>query len=88
MIKFLKFLCGRFDLIYWRFFKTPEQYARHIGVTIGRNCLIDTRHWGGEPYLVSVGDNVAVTASVSIYTHGGVDLLGAKFQTLMYSGKS
>ena len=71
MKRFFKFLCGRFDLMFWRFFKTPEQYARHIGVTMGENCFIDTRGWSTEPYLITLGNNVAVTASVSIYTHGG-----------------
>ena len=71
MKRFFKFLCGRFDLMFWHFFKTPEQYARHIGVTMGENCFIDTRGWSTEPYLITLGSNVAVTASVSICTHGG-----------------
>lgn len=61
----------RLKLAYWHFFKTPEQYARHIGVTIGKNCVINTRHWSTEPYLIKIGDNVALTEGVSIHTHGG-----------------
>lgn len=57
--------------LYWRFCKTPEQYARHIGVKIGKNCLIGSYEWGSEPYLISIGNNVQVTRSVSMYTHGG-----------------
>ena len=50
---------------------SPEKYARHIGVNIGKNCLIDTRNWSSEPYLITIGDNCQITHCVSIYTHGG-----------------
>ena len=56
---------------YWRFIATPEDYARHIGVKIGKNCFISTRRWGTEPYLITVGDNVQVTRDVAVHTHGG-----------------
>ncbi len=57
--------------LYWRFIASPEKYARHIGVTIGENCLIDTRQWSSEPYLIYIGNNVQVTRDVSFFTHGG-----------------
>lgn len=53
------------------YFYTPEKYARHIGVTIGKHCLIDTRNWSAEPYLVTIGNHVQLTRCVSIHTHGG-----------------
>lgn len=53
------------------YFYSPEKYARHLGVTIGKNCLISTRNWGSEPYLVAIGNNCQITYSVSIFTHGG-----------------
>lgn len=56
---------------YWRFIATPEKYARHIGVNIGRHCFISTREWGSEPYLITIGNHVQVTRSVSVHTHGG-----------------
>lgn len=58
------------QLIRYRLF-SPEAYARHIGVTIGKNCLIDTRNWSSEPYLVTIGNNCQITHCVSIHTHGG-----------------
>lgn len=67
----MKFLIDRLELLYWRFFKTPEQYARHIGVTVGKNCLINTRFWPSEAYLVKIGNNCQITHNVSIHTHGG-----------------
>ena len=50
---------------------SPEQYARKIGVKIGEHCLIDTRHWPTEPYLVSIGNHCQITHGVTIHTHGG-----------------
>ena len=65
-----KRLSSIFQLI-WRYLYSPEKYARHLGVTIGKNCYISTRNWGSEPYLVTIGDNCQITYNVSIYTHGG-----------------
>lgn len=50
---------------------SPEAYARNLGVRIGSNCLIDTRNWPSEPYLITIGNNVQITRCVSIYSHGG-----------------
>lgn len=56
---------------YYRHFKSPEAYARHIGVTVGEKCLIGTRYWSSEPYLITIGNNVQVTDNVHFFTHGG-----------------
>ena len=50
---------------------TAENYARHIGVSIGKHCVIETRNWSTEPYLITIGNNCAITHDVSIHTHGG-----------------
>lgn len=63
-----------FELIrmfYWNVFASPEKQARHLGVKIGKNCLIGTRYWPSEPYLITIGNYVQLTHCVSIYTHGG-----------------
>lgn len=60
-----------FSYLYWNAIATPEEYARHIGVRIGKKCFIATRYWSTEPYLVTIGNNVQVTHGVSIHTHGG-----------------
>ncbi len=64
-------IIDKFKSLYWRFIKSPEAYARYLGVKIGSNCLIDTRFWPSEPYLIAIGNNVQITSRVSIYTHGG-----------------
>lgn len=55
---------------YWRF-QNPEKQALHYGVTIGENCLIATRRWSSEPYLITIGNHVQVTEDVWFHTHGG-----------------
>ena len=52
-------------------FLPAEMYARLIGVKIGKNCAIHTKNWSTEPYLVTIGNNVAITHGVFIHTHGG-----------------
>ena len=64
---------AKIALLYWRFIATPEKYARHIGVKIGNQCLVHTRNWSNEPYLVTIGNHVQLTRCVSIHTHGGAN---------------
>lgn len=56
--------------IYWRYFASPEKYAKHLGVNIGSNNLIGKKHWSSEPYLITVGNNCQLT-DCKIFTHGG-----------------
>ena len=67
----MKKIINILQVFYWRYIASAEKYARHIGVNIGNNCLISTRNWPSEPYLITIGDNVQLTHGVSIYTHGG-----------------
>lgn len=48
-----------------------EKYARHIGVNIGKHCLIATTHFSSEPYMITIGNNVQVTDNVYFHPHGG-----------------
>ncbi len=59
------------QMFYWKKIASPEKYARHLGVKIGKHCLISTRNWSNEAYLVTVGNHVQITNGVSIHTHGG-----------------
>ena len=68
-------LFNRICYFYWRYVVSPEKYARHIGVNIGKHCFISTREWGNEPYLITIGDHVQLTRSVSVHTHGGANSL-------------
>ena len=62
---------SRIKRFYWLYIATPHKYACHIGVKIGKDCLISTRNFGTEPYLISIGNHVQLTKGVSIHTHGG-----------------
>ena len=64
-------LLKRINYLYWRYIKSSEKYARYLGVKIGDNCLIATRHWSSEPYLITIGSNCQITAGVRFHTHGG-----------------
>lgn len=52
----------------------PVDYARSLGVSIGRDVKIFSLHpgaFGSEPYLVTIGDGVILTANVKFITHDG-----------------
>ena len=45
---------------------------RKRGLTIGQGCEVHNgSNFGSEPYLVTIGDNVRITAGVNITTHDG-----------------
>lgn len=83
----MKRICHFINRLYWRYFKNPESYARHIGVSIGSNCLINTRNWSSEPYLIKVGNNVQITHGVYIHTHGGSHVAREKYPNFDVFGK-
>lgn len=60
--------------IYWRYFRSPLDYARHIGVNIGENNLIGYDHWSSEPFLITIGSFCQLT-NCKIFTHGGGQVL-------------
>lgn len=73
--------------LYERYFLSAEQYARRQGVNIGKDCLIATRSWGSEPYLITIGDRVAVTAGCCFFTHGGGRVARQKYPQFDIFGK-
>ena len=83
MMNIVKRLSG----LYWRYLKSGEQYARHIGVHIGENCLIGIRDWSTEPYLIHIGNNVQITSGVHFYTHGGGNCIRKLYPTFDVFGK-
>lgn len=66
---------------------SKERYARHVGVRIGKNCMIATRKWSSEPYLIFIGDNVQVTNDVYFHTHGGGHVARKDFPNFDVFGK-
>ena len=83
----MKELIRRLSHFYWNTIASPEKQARHLGVTIGKNCLISTRHWPSEGYLITIGNNVAVTSGVSIHIHGGGRVVRSQYPDFDIFGK-
>lgn len=52
-------------------FETPISYAERIGVNLGKNVLLSTKHFSSEPYLITIGDNCRIAKDVRFFTHGG-----------------
>ena len=53
----------------WR---NPVKYWREKGLTIGEGCEVySSAHFGSEPYLVTIGNNVRINSNVSFVTHDG-----------------
>lgn len=48
------------------------QDAIKRGVKVGKDCKFATGiHWGSEPYLISIGNHVAISDNVDFITHDG-----------------
>ena len=56
--------------LYEMYFMSNETWLRKRGCTIGKGCSIASRSFGSEPYLITIGDYVQITAGVKIFTHG------------------
>ncbi|MCC2591358.1 acyltransferase [Chryseobacterium sp. MFBS3-17] len=57
---------------YKKKFYSPEKYAKFLGVKIGDNCLISTKRFPTEAYLIEIGDYCRIANNVAFYTHGGL----------------
>lgn len=71
-----------------KLFMSPEKYAKFIGVNIGTNNFIpDKDCWSSEPYLITIGNNCAITNGVRIFTHGGAGVARMKYPDFDVFGK-
>lgn len=54
----------------------PVDYARKIGVTVGKNAhFYGQISWGTEPWLISLGDNVHISVNCKFINHDGATLI-------------
>jgi acetyltransferase-like isoleucine patch superfamily enzyme len=74
MKKFFKYFYDR-----WCHYVDPVGYARKRGVRVGENCRLISADFGSEPYLVTLGDHVSITASEFITHDGGVWVFREKY---------
>jgi len=47
------------------------RYWRRQGMKIGERCLINNVNFSTEPYLIEIGDHVAIAAGTDFVTHDG-----------------
>src|SRR5215475_5939093 len=50
---------------------TIAEYFRKMGAQIGEGCFIVPTELSTEPYLIKIGNHVAIAAGVSFNTHDG-----------------
>jgi acetyltransferase-like isoleucine patch superfamily enzyme len=51
--------------------KKKIEYFRRQGMKIGKNCHLNTLSFSTEPYLIELGDDVAISAGTDFVTHDG-----------------
>ena len=67
---------------------TIAEKFRKQGAKIGENCAIQINKLASEPYLVEIGNNVAIAPNVTFITHDGASfILRDEFPTIRYFGK-
>ncbi len=47
------------------------KYWRNQGMVIGKNCHFETMAFSTEPYLIEIGDHVAIAYGTNFITHDG-----------------
>ena len=53
-----------------------EKHAKMLGVNMGENCRVYGRiSWGTEPWIITLGNNVHISAECRFVTHDGATLL-------------
>lgn len=75
MNDFLYYVIG---VIKWNFLRAIGGNilaARAQGVKIGNDCRIYSRNFGGEPWLITIGDHVDISTNVEFMTHDGTGWL-------------
>lgn len=50
---------------------TIAEYFRRQGMKVGDDCMIVPTHLGREPYLITIGNHVAIAEGVKFMTHDG-----------------
>lgn len=70
------FLKGLFRSIYLKYIDKAGQqkkieYWRKQGMKIGKDCHFETMSFSTEPYLIEIGDHVAIAFGTQLITHDG-----------------
>jgi len=69
-------------------YSTIAEKFRKQGAKVGKNCSIQINFLASEPYLVEIGDNVAIAPGVKLITHDGASVIfREEFPAVRYFGK-
>lgn len=67
---------------------TIAEKFRKQGAKIGKHCTIQIDYLASEPYLIEIGDNVAIAPGAAFITHDGASVIFRdEFPTLRHFGK-
>jgi acetyltransferase-like isoleucine patch superfamily enzyme len=67
---------------------TIAEKFRKQGAKVGKNCAIQINNLASEPYLVEIGDNVAIAPGAALITHDGASVVFRdQFPALRHFGK-
>ncbi|MFA6244582.1 MAG: acyltransferase [Candidatus Hydrogenedentales bacterium] len=66
---------------------TVIQTLREMGVQVGDRCRIYTTQFGGEPYLIRIGNHVGISNDVTFVTHNLNWVFQDKYESLTSFGK-
>jgi len=86
----LKTLWIKYQIYSHNAYSSYKIYEKYYGVKFGKNVRITGKKvsFGGEPYLVEIGDNVTITPGVKFQTHdGGVALFRKEHPGMNVYGK-
>jgi carbonic anhydrase/acetyltransferase-like protein (isoleucine patch superfamily) len=56
-------------------FRGGAASARYLGVNVGEGCRLYSTSFGGEPWLVTIGNHVNISTNVEFATHDGTGWL-------------
>jgi len=91
IIRFLKaiilFLKRNYEACKYDSSNIAEKF-RKAGAKIGENCFLQMTDLASEPFLVEIGNNVAIASGVSLITHDGASaILRDEYPYLRFYGK-
>jgi acetyltransferase-like isoleucine patch superfamily enzyme len=59
-----------FRSIYFKII-SANRVAEYLGVEFGKNCIFNSKKFGGEPYMIKIGNNFYSSLEVQFLNHDG-----------------
>lgn len=87
---FIKALHFKYQVLVSSSYELPFLLSKKLGFTVGVGCRFTGKKisFGGEPFLISIGNNVTITPGVKFQTHdGGVGLFRKEFPGINVFGR-